>query len=88
MVFSWLGTCYALFGFTLPRGSDGLLRDGIYDLGPALVGGSDQIPMILVEPGVQVFTLDCTSGLLRRPDGGFSSGGTAKRICSFESEGR
>ncbi len=59
----WLafGMLFALFAASRLAGRDGLPRDRIYDLGLwVLVGGllGSKILMILVEPGVQIFTLD------------------------------
>ena len=60
-IFLALGMLLALFVASRLAGRDGLSRDRIYDLGLwTLVGGlvGSKILMILVEPDVQIFTLD------------------------------
>lgn len=56
-----LGMLAGLFAASRLAARDGLKRDHIYDLGLwTLVGGlvGSKVLMILVEPGVQIFTLD------------------------------
>ena len=60
-IFLALGMLLALFVASRLGARDGLSKDKIYDLGLwTLVGGlvGSKILMILVEPDVQIFTLD------------------------------
>src|SRR6185295_6119021 len=60
-IFMALGMLCALFATSRLAGRDGLPRERIYDLGLwVLVGGlvGSKLLMIMVEPGVQIFTLD------------------------------
>lgn len=60
-IFLAVGMLLALFATSYLAGRDGLSKDKIYDLGLwTLVGGlvGSKVLMILVEPGVQIFTLD------------------------------
>lgn len=60
-IFLAVGMLLALFATSRLAARDGLPKDRIYDLGLwVLVGGlvGSKILMILVEPGVQIFTLD------------------------------
>ena len=60
-IFLAVGMLLALFATSRLAARDGLPKDRIYDLGLwVLVGGliGSKVLMILVEPGVQIFTLD------------------------------